>query len=117
MERFAKWMEQVRGRGLHERCYILAGVTPLKSAAMARYMRDEVAGIVLPNAYVERMDKAADPKREGVRICVEQIRQLRGIPGVSGVHIMAVEWEEKVAEIIQEAGLRPRGEGGRPSDA
>jgi methylenetetrahydrofolate reductase (NADPH) len=63
------------------------------------------------------MDKAADPKREGVRICVEQIRQLRGIPGVSGVHIMAVEWEEKVAEIIQEAGLRPRGEGGRPSDA
>jgi methylenetetrahydrofolate reductase (NADPH) len=108
MDRFARWMEQVRERGLHERCRILAGVTPLKSPGMARHMRDNVAGLILPNSYVERIAAAADPKVEGVNICVEQIRQLREVPGVAGIHLMAIEWEEKVAEIVEKAGLRPR---------
>ena len=106
MERFEKWMEQVRNRGLHEKCKILAGVTPLKSAGMAAYMRDSVAGIIVDNYYVERMAKAADPKAEGIKICVEQIQQLREIKGVAGIHIMAIEWEEKVAEIVEKAGLK-----------
>ena len=106
MDRFGRWMEQVRERGLHRRCRILAGVTPLKSAAMARYMRDEVAGITVPDYYVDRMAKAADPKSEGIAICVEQIRRLREIEGVAGIHIMAIEWEEKVREIVEKAGLR-----------
>ena len=106
MERFAKWMEQVRNRGLHESCQILAGVTPLKSAGMASYMRDSVAGVIVPNAYIERMEKAADPKSEGIQICVEQIQQLRAIPGVAGIHIMAIEWEEKVGEVVEKAGLK-----------
>jgi methylenetetrahydrofolate reductase (NADPH) len=106
MDRFRRWMEQVRNRGLHEQCKILAGVTPLKSVAMAKYMRDEVAGIILPEDYVTRMAKAQDPKVEGIAICVEQIRQLRDIEGVAGIHIMAIEWEEKVAEIVDQAGLK-----------
>lgn len=106
MERFEEWMRLVRERGLHRRCKILAGVTPLKSAGMARYMRDSVAGVIVPEEYVRRMAGAADPKIEGVNICVEQIRRLRGVEGVAGVHIMAIEWEEKVAEIVQKAGLR-----------
>ncbi|MBN1676000.1 MAG: methylenetetrahydrofolate reductase [Kiritimatiellae bacterium] len=106
MDRFATWMEQVRARGLHDRCKILAGVTPLKSAGMAKYMRDKVAGVIVPDAIVERMEGAADPKAEGVAICVEQIKQLRKIEGVVGVHIMAIEWEEKVAEIVGAAGLK-----------
>jgi methylenetetrahydrofolate reductase (NADPH) len=106
LPRFEKWMQMVRERGLHERCRILAGVTPFKSAAMARHMRDNVAGVTVPNEYVARMEQAADPKEEGVRICVEQIQRLRAIEGVAGVHLMAIEWEEKVAEIVERAGLR-----------
>ena len=106
MERFERWMEQVRERGLHERCKILAGVTPLRSAGMARYMRDEVAGITVPDSYVDRIAKAEDPGAEGVAICVEQIQRLKAIEGVAGVHIMAIEWERKVAEIVQKAELK-----------
>jgi methylenetetrahydrofolate reductase (NADPH) len=106
MDRFEKWMEQVRERKLHKKCKILAGVTPLKSAGMARYMRDKVAGVSVPNFYVERIAKAQDPKTEGINICVEQIRQLRKIEGIAGVHIMAIEWEEKVPEIVEKAKLK-----------
>jgi len=106
MDRFEKWMEQVRSKGLHEKCRILAGVTPLKSLGMAKYMRDEVAGVTVPDYYIERIAKADDPKAEGVKICVEQIQKLCQIEGVAGVHIMAIEWEEKVPEIVQKAGLR-----------
>ena len=110
MERFAEFMRQVRARGLHEKVKILAGVTPLKSVGMAKYMRDSVAGLSVPDSYIERMDKAADKPAEGIRICVEQIEALREIEGVAGVHIMAIEWEEKVAEIVKAAGLLPRPE-------
>jgi methylenetetrahydrofolate reductase (NADPH) len=106
MDRFDEWMEQVRSRGLHKRCKILAGVTPLKSAGMTRYMRDQVAGVIVPDYYLQRMTKAKDPKAEGVSICVEQIQRLRHIEGVAGVHIMAIEWEVKVAEIVEKAGLK-----------
>jgi len=106
MDRFSGWMAEVRRRGLHKKCKILAGVTPLKSAPMARYMRDKVAGVIVPDYYVHRMAKAEDAKAEGIRICVEQIQQLRRIEGLAGVHIMAIEWEQKVAEIVQKAGLR-----------
>ncbi|NIA17067.1 MAG: methylenetetrahydrofolate reductase [Planctomycetes bacterium] len=106
MDRFGRWMEQVRQKGLHEKCKILAGVTPLKSAGMARYMRDKVAGITMPDYYVDRMNNAENPQAEGINICVEQIRRLRGIEGVAGVHIMAIEWEAKVGEIVEKAGLK-----------
>ena len=106
MERFEKWMEQVRTVGLHEKCKILAGVTPLKSAPMARYMRDKVAGVTVPNHYVDRIANAQDPKAEGINICVEQIQQLKQIKGIAGVHIMAIEWEAKVAEIVEKAKLK-----------
>ena len=106
MDRFADWMRQVCDRGLHKKCKILAGITPLKSVGMAKYMRDQVAGVTVPDYYIERMAKADDPKAEGIEIVTEQIRQLRKIEGVAGVHIMAIEWEEKVPEIVQKAGLK-----------
>ena len=106
MDRFEEWMGQVRSRGLHKKCRILAGVTPLKSLGMARYMRDKVAGVTVPDHLLDRMAKAEDPKTEGINICVEQIRRLRQIEGVAGVHIMAIEWEQKVHEIVQKAGLK-----------
>jgi methylenetetrahydrofolate reductase (NADPH) len=108
VERFARYMDMVRDRGLHEQTYILAGIIPMKSAGMARYMRDYVAGLTVPDELVERMEKAEDAKEEGVRIAVELIEQLREIEGVRGVHIMAVAWESIVPVIVERAGLSPR---------
>lgn len=108
VERFARFMESVRQRGLHEKVHILAGIIPMKSAGMARYMRDYVSGLIVPNELVERMEKAEDAKEEGVRICLEIIEQVREIEGVHGIHIMAVAWEEIVPVIVERAGLYPR---------
>jgi len=108
VERFARYMELVCERGLHEQVYILAGIIPMKSAGMARYMRDYVAGLTVPDELVERMEDAEDAKEEGVRISLELVEQLREIEGVHGVHIMAVAWEEIVPVIVERAGLYPR---------
>lgn len=108
MERFEEWMRQVRNLGLHERVKILAGVTPLKSLGMAKHMRDNVAGLSVPDYWIDRLSKAEDKAAEGIRMCIEQIEKLRGIEGVAGVHLMAIEWEDRVREIVQGAGLLPR---------
>jgi len=108
VERFARYMELVRKRGLHERVYILAGVIPMKSAGMARYMRDYVAGLTVPNELVERMENAEDAKEEGVKITLEIIERLREIEGVHGVHVMAVAWESIVPVLVERTGLYPR---------
>ncbi|RKO67121.1 methylenetetrahydrofolate reductase [Desulfofundulus salinus] len=108
MERFERFMEMVRERGIHERVHILAGVTPLKSWRAAKYLQTSVSGMIVPDDVVERLKKAEDPKREGIEICIEQIKHIRNIPGVHGVHIMAIAWEEVVPEIVERSGLFPR---------
>lgn len=106
--RFRRFMELVRARGLDRRCHILAGVTPLKSARMARFMRDRVAGVSVPDEVVDRIEAASDQAEAGLELCVEAIRELREIEGVAGVHIMAVGWEQVVPQIVKRAGLYPR---------
>ncbi|MBS3976596.1 MAG: methylenetetrahydrofolate reductase [Syntrophomonadaceae bacterium] len=108
MERFERWMELVRQRGLHKRTKIMAGIMPLKSAKAAKYMQESVSGMLVPNEIVDRMKTAASPKEEGVKIAVEQIKYLRQMEGIAGIHIMAVAWEEIVPTIVKEAGLFPR---------
>jgi methylenetetrahydrofolate reductase (NADPH) len=110
LERFETWMKLVRDRGLHKKAFILGGVTPLKSAKMAKYMRNKVSGMDIPDQVIERMEKVPPGKQreEGIRICVETIQRLKEIPGVRGVHIMAIEWEDAVGEIVERAGLLPR---------
>jgi methylenetetrahydrofolate reductase (NADPH) len=110
MERFERWMQQVRDRGLHEKVKILAGITPLKAVGMAKYMRDSVAGLTVPDYYIERLEKAEDAAEEGIRICVEQIQRFREMEGIAGIHLMAIEWEKRVPEIVERAGLLPRPE-------
>jgi methylenetetrahydrofolate reductase (NADPH) len=110
LDRFRKWMEMVRARGLHEQVYILAGITPLRSVKMAEYMRDQVAGLTVPDSIIERLKNASDPKEEGEKIAIEQIQELREMPGVAGVHIMAIEAEKTVRGIVEKAGLLPRPE-------
>ncbi len=110
VDKFEKWMEGVRSMGLHKKCYILAGVTPIKSVGAARYMKNKVPGMDVPQEIVDRM--AAQPKEkqpeEGINICIETIERLKKIEGVAGFHIMAIDWEEKVKEIVERAGLLPR---------
>ena len=106
--KFAKWMEMVNDKGLGERVHILAGVIPIKSVGMARYMRDYVSGVSVPDEIVTRMEKAENAKEEGGKIILEIIEQLKEIPGVHGIHIMAVGWEDIVPEIVKQAGLLPR---------
>lgn len=106
--RFREYMKMVRNLGLHEKVYILAGVGPIKSLGAARYMATKVPGMDVPDEIVDRMKKTPKEKRaeEGIKICTEIIQQVREIPGVRGVHIMAIEWEEVVPEIVKRAGLR-----------
>ncbi len=106
--KFAKWMEMVTDRGLDKQVHILAGVIPIRSAGMARYMRDYVSGVAVPDEIVTRMEEAKSAKDEGVRIILEIIEQLKEIPGIHGIHIMAVGWEDIVPEIVEQAGLLPR---------
>ncbi len=106
--KFAKWMEMIVDRGLDKQVHILAGVIPIRSAGMARYMRDYVSGVSVPDELVTRMEEAKEAKEEGARIILEIIEQLKEIPGVHGIHIMAVGWEDIVPEIVEQAGLLPR---------
>jgi methylenetetrahydrofolate reductase (NADPH) len=108
VEAFEEWVHLLRKEWLHERVHILAGVMPLKSAKAARFVNEKIAGAVVPEEVVARLDRASSPKTEGVRIAVEAIEGLRKVEGVHGVHIMAVGWEDAVPAIVREAGLHPR---------
>lgn len=128
---FKKYMKEVRSLGLHEKTAILAGVGPIKSPGMARYMKHNVPGILVPDQIIDKMtgagkkwagkkssDLSPEEKKErsnawksaGIEICIELIQQLKDIQGVAGVHIMAIEWEEAVKPIVENAGLLPRPE-------
>ncbi len=110
VEKFEKWMEMVRDLGVHEKMYILAGITPMKSIGMARYMKNSVPGMDVPEEQIERLKGVPKEKfaEEGIKIAVETIERVRAIKGVAGVHIMAIEWEDRVPEIVKAAGLHPR---------
>ncbi len=110
MEKFKTYLDLAKKEGLHERVKILAGVTPLKSAGMAKFMKRMVAGMDIPDEVIKRI--ADEPKEKqaakGIEMCIEQIQELKELEGIAGVHVMAIEWEEKLAEIIGGAGLLPR---------
>jgi len=110
MEKFELWLKMAGDRGLLDKVYILAGVTPFKSVGMARYMKNRVPGIEVPDELVKRMADTPKEKQpeEGVKICIEQIQHLKEVKGVHGFHVMAIEWEEMVPEIVEKSGLYPR---------
>ena len=110
VDKFEQWMKGVRERGLHKETYIMAGITPMKSVGAARYMKNKVPGMDVPSELVDRMAKTPKEKQaqEGIDICVETIKRVLDIEGVAGVHIMAIEWESAVPEIVERSGLYPR---------
>ena len=110
LDKFEEWMKGVVDRGLHEKCYIMAGLTPMKSVGMAKYMQKRVPGMDVPDEVITRLQGVEKGKQaeEGIKMCIESIERLKEVEGVKGFHIMAIEWEEKVPEIVEAAGLYPR---------
>ncbi len=109
VDAFASWAEGARARGLTERARLLAGVAVARSANSARYMRSNLPGVVVPDALIERLDAAGPAaQEEGVRIGADLIGALREIPGISGVHVMALGHPETVGSVVTAAGLLPR---------
>ncbi len=110
MERFRHFMEMANDMGLTEKAYILAGITPLKSVGMANYMKKFVPGLDVPDSYITRLRGVPKDKQavEGIKIAVEQIHECLEMKGIAGIHLMAIEWEERVPEILEAAKLVPR---------
>jgi 5,10-methylenetetrahydrofolate reductase len=106
--KFAQWMEEICDIGLDEKTHILAGIIPVKSVGMARYMRKFVSGVEIPDDMMKRLEEAKNVKEEGIDLILEIIEQVMEIPGVHGIHVQAVGWEEIVPDIMDKAGLLPR---------
>lgn len=110
VDKFARWMELVVEKGLHKKVYILAGLTPVRSAKALHYMNNEVAGMSIPDELIKRMEASEDSKEEGIKICLEMIERIKNIEGVSGIHLMPIGWESITPVILERAGLVPRPE-------
>lgn len=104
-DRFLEWLAAIENRNLFGKVHILAGIVPLKSARAAHLMADEVPGVVIPDHIIKRMDEASDPQEEGVSIALEILEKLKHTDGLSGIHIMALHWEEIVPRLLEESGL------------
>ncbi|MCF8092146.1 MAG: methylenetetrahydrofolate reductase [Desulfotignum sp.] len=110
LDKFEEWMKGVTDRGLDKKVHILAGITPMKSVGMARYMKNKVPGMDIPDTVIKRLEGVSKQQQpeEGIKMAVESIERIKQIKGVHGFHIMAIEWEEKVPQIVEQAGLYPR---------
>jgi methylenetetrahydrofolate reductase (NADPH) len=110
LDRFEKFMQQARDLGLTEKVFILGGVTPMKSVGMANYMKNLVPGMDVPVEVINRLKGVPkkDQATEGIKIAIETIQRLKEMKGIAGVHVMAIEWEERVPEIVEMAKLLPR---------
>jgi methylenetetrahydrofolate reductase (NADPH) len=101
-----RYMARLAETGLTERIKVILGVGPLASARSARWMNDNLHGVTVPAAVIERLEGAADPAAEGRGLCVELIQGLKEIPGVAGVHVMApLQGAEAIAQVIEESGV------------
>jgi methylenetetrahydrofolate reductase (NADPH) len=94
--------------GLAPRLKVLIGVAPIPSARSARWMKERLFGTIIPDAVIDRLDRAADARREGIRICAELMRQFAEIPGISGAHVMAPQNPSAIPAAIAESGVAGR---------
>ncbi|MDA3791060.1 MAG: methylenetetrahydrofolate reductase [Desulfobacula sp.] len=110
LDKFKEWIKRANDRGLTEKAFIMAGMTPMKSVGMAKYMKNRVPGMDVPDEIIARLSGVPKDKQaqEGIDICVEHIQELKELKGVSGFHIMAIEWEDKFPELVERSGLYPR---------
>lgn len=105
IELLGRYADHLRGAGLVDGLFVLAGLGPLRSAASARWMRDNLPGTIMPDGIIRRLEAARDPRHEGIAICAEMIRQAREIDGIAGVHLMAPGRHDDIVETVQLSGL------------
>ncbi len=105
---FRQWMQMVVEQGTHKKLYILAGIAPVRSARALIYMKENVAGMSIPDELIKRMQAADDPKEEGIKIALETIEAVKNIEGIAGIHLMPIGWESITKTIVERAGLLPR---------
>lgn len=105
-----KYVARLMADGLAQRVRILIGVCPIPSARSARWMREKLFGTIISDEIVERLDKAENPKAEGVKLCAEFLQELATIPGVAGAHVMAPQNVSAIPEAIALSGVagKPR---------
>jgi 5,10-methylenetetrahydrofolate reductase len=109
VDAFGEWADEARSRGIFERMFILAGVAVPKSPKVARYMREHLQGVAVPEVVIQRLDQAGpDAEAEGVRLTADIVTRLRAIEGIAGIHVMGLGRTEPVRKVIQTAGLLPR---------
>ena len=108
LDKFNMWVDEVRSRGLDKTIHILAGVTPLKSLKMTERMKFHIPGVDIPDKIYNRMKNAVDPKKEGYKIAVETIRELKNVKGIHGIHLTAIFWEDIIPSLVKETGLHTR---------
>ncbi|MGE0747864.1 MAG: methylenetetrahydrofolate reductase [Rhodospirillales bacterium] len=100
-----RYIARLVDTGLTDRVFVLIGTGPVASARSARWMRDNLYGVVMPDSLVERLEKATDPKAEGIRFCAEFLQQLKEIRGVAGAHLMAPGNMSSIPPAIRLSGL------------
>jgi len=106
---FGEWVERVRERGLLDRLFVLAGVAVPRGPGTARFMREHLPGVAVPDAVIDRLEAAGpDALAEGVRLAVEVVAKLKAMPGIAGIHVMGLGQMEPVRRVIEAAGLMPR---------
>lgn len=105
MEAFRVFHARFLDQGLHERCRFMVGVGPLNSARAGEWMRNNIAGLRIPDATLARLAKSEDEAAEGVRLCAALAEELKAMPGISGIHIMAFQQPGKVRRIVELAKL------------
>jgi len=100
-----RYAARLRELGIAQRLPILVGVAPIPSARSARWMREKLRGTLVPDVLVDRLERASDPKREGIKICVELMQELATIPGIAGAHVMAPRMHSALPEVISASGV------------
>jgi methylenetetrahydrofolate reductase (NADPH) len=110
MPKWREFVRQANDMGLTEKVFLLAGITPMKSLGMAKYMKSKVPGMDVPDEIISRLQGVPRDQQaeEGIKIALEQIAEMKAMKGVAGVHLMAIEWEHRVPEIAERAGMLPR---------
>jgi methylenetetrahydrofolate reductase (NADPH) len=110
--RLRAFMERVVDLGVAEHCFVLPSVCVPRSARAARYVRDQVPGIDVPEHVIRRLEGVPLDRQaeEGIRVALEILAEVRDLPGVAGVHVIAINWGEAIPRVVEEAGLLPRPE-------
>ena len=112
LPRLREFLARANDSGILERVFVLVSVYVARSARALRFLRDVVPGIDVPDAVMDRVEKAAPDRQaaEGFALALETVRALRETPGVSGVHLISIKGQDAILRLIEEAGLSPRPE-------